>query len=104
MRVVIENGDTRRLTWERWTGWPLTVLAIGFLIAYAWPILDPGMSDDARRACDLIQLGAYAPGHDAELDQAVRLQPQLTALLQQDMHDRAPLEASLRQLSGLIGG
>ncbi|GAB4037567.1 MAG: flagellar protein export ATPase FliI [Rubrivivax sp.] len=56
------------------------------------------------KARDLIQLGAYAPGHDAELDQAVRLQPQLTALLQQDMHDRAPLEASLSQLSALIGG
>jgi flagellum-specific ATP synthase len=56
------------------------------------------------KARDLIALGAYAPGHDGELDQAVRLHPQLTALLQQDMHDRATLEASLRQLSAVITG
>jgi flagellum-specific ATP synthase len=51
------------------------------------------------KARDLIQLGAYAPGHDAELDLAVKLQPRLNALLQQDMHDRATLAASLQQLS-----
>jgi flagellum-specific ATP synthase len=56
------------------------------------------------KARDLIALGAYAPGHDSELDQAVRLHPQLTALLQQDMHDRASLEASLRHLSSVIAG
>ena len=44
-----------------------------------------------NKARDLIQLGAYAPGHDAELDLAVRLQPQMSALLQQDMHERATL-------------
>ena len=54
------------------------------------------------KARDLIQLGAYAPGHDPELDLAVRLQPQLTALLQQDMHDRSPLPASRQQLCRLI--
>jgi flagellum-specific ATP synthase len=52
-----------------------------------------------NKARDLIQLGAYAPGHDAELDLAVKLQPQLVALLQQDMHDRATLPASLKQLA-----
>jgi flagellum-specific ATP synthase len=51
-----------------------------------------------NKARDLIQLGAYAPGHDAELDLAVRLQPQINALLQQDMHDRAALSASQQQL------
>jgi flagellum-specific ATP synthase len=54
------------------------------------------------KARDLIQLGAYAPGHDPELDLAVRLQPQLMALLQQDMHDCAPLEASRKQLCNLL--
>jgi flagellum-specific ATP synthase len=54
------------------------------------------------KARDLIQLGAYTPGHDAELDLAVRLQPQLVALLQQDMHDRATLPASLKQLAALL--
>ena len=51
-----------------------------------------------NKARDLIQLGAYAPGHDLELDTAVRLQPQINALLQQDMHDRAAFSPSLQQL------
>ena len=55
-----------------------------------------------NKARDLIQLGAYAPGHDAELDLAVRTQPQLVALLQQDMHDRATLPASLKQLAATV--
>jgi flagellum-specific ATP synthase len=56
------------------------------------------------KARDLIALGAYQPGHDAELDLAVKLQPQLAALLQQDMHDRAPLDMSRAQLNKLLGG
>jgi flagellum-specific ATP synthase len=56
------------------------------------------------KARDLIQLGAYAPGHDPELDLAVRLQPQINALLQQDMHERAVLEASRRQLAAVVAG
>ena len=56
-----------------------------------------------NKARDLIQIGAYAPGHDAELDLAVRLQPQMNTLLQQDMHDRAPLDASLAQLASIVG-
>ncbi len=55
------------------------------------------------KARDLIALGAYQPGHDAELDLAVKLQPQLSALLQQDMHDRAPLDMSRAQLAKLLG-
>jgi flagellum-specific ATP synthase len=51
------------------------------------------------KARDLIQLGAYAPGSDAELDAALRAQPKLIALLQQDMHDNAPLDASCTQLA-----
>jgi len=51
------------------------------------------------KARDLIQLGAYTPGHDADLDAAIRAQPRLAALLQQDMHDRAPLDASVDQLA-----
>jgi flagellum-specific ATP synthase len=54
------------------------------------------------KARDLIQLGAYQPGHDAELDLAVRLQPQLMSLLQQGMHDRAPMDASRVQLCRMV--
>ena len=56
------------------------------------------------RARDLIQLGAYTPGHDPELDMAVRLQPAMTALLQQDMHERATLAASVHQLRMALQG
>ena len=56
-----------------------------------------------NKARDLIQLGAYAPGHDAELDTAVRLGPAMRALLQQDMRENAPLEASVQQLRAVIG-
>jgi len=56
----------------------------------------------ANKARDLIQLGAYQSGHDAELDLAVRLQPQMNALLQQDMHESAALATSCAQLRHLI--
>ena len=55
-----------------------------------------------NKARDLIQLGAYAAGHDAELDEAVRLQPHLSALLQQDMHEPAALDDSFARLCGVI--
>ena len=56
-----------------------------------------------NKARDLIQLGAYTPGHDSELDTAVRLHPQMTELLQQDMHKPASLPQSLRELRGVVG-
>jgi len=55
-----------------------------------------------HKARDLIQLGAYAPGHDSELDTAVALHPQMTALLQQNMHEPAPLAASVSQLQKVL--
>jgi flagellum-specific ATP synthase len=55
-----------------------------------------------NKARDLIQLGAYAPGHDSELDTAVRLQPRFAELLQQDMHARVGLELSRRQLGDVL--
>jgi flagellum-specific ATP synthase len=55
-----------------------------------------------NKARDLIQLGAYQSGHDAELDTAVRLQPQMNALLQQDMHESAALDSSRAQLFHLM--
>ena len=52
-----------------------------------------------NKARDLIQLGAYAPGHDPELDAAVRLQPAIEQFLQQDMLEQSRLEASLSHLA-----
>ncbi|UUX94879.1 flagellar protein export ATPase FliI [Aquabacterium sp. J223] len=57
-----------------------------------------------NKARDLIALGAYQPGHDAELDSAVRLQPALAALLQQDMHEHAPLDEAAEQLAAIVAG
>ncbi|HEX7640068.1 MAG TPA: flagellar protein export ATPase FliI [Burkholderiaceae bacterium] len=54
------------------------------------------------RARDLIQLGAYAPGADPELDAAVKMAPRLTALLQQDMHEQSTLAESRHQLGKAI--
>jgi len=54
------------------------------------------------KARDLIQLGAYAPGHDTDLDTAVQLHPLMTALLQQDMYCPASLADSVQQLRSVI--
>jgi flagellum-specific ATP synthase len=56
------------------------------------------------KARDLIALGAYKPGHDAELDAAVRAQPALAAMLQQGMHECAPLDASVARLAECTRG
>jgi len=55
-----------------------------------------------NKARDLIQLGAYSPGHDVELDLAVRLSTPMTALLQQGMNESASLQSSLSQLKSSI--
>jgi flagellum-specific ATP synthase len=56
-----------------------------------------------EKARDLIQLGAYNPGHDAELDQAVRLHPAIASMLQQNMDQRAGLDASVAALQRVLG-
>jgi flagellum-specific ATP synthase len=55
-----------------------------------------------NKARDLIALGAYAMGHDAELDAAVRLHAPMTRLLQQDMFERATLAESVALLERAI--
>jgi flagellum-specific ATP synthase len=54
------------------------------------------------KARDLIQLGAYAAGNDPELDMAVRLNPAMNKLLQQGMHDAAPMAQCVHQLRALM--
>ena len=46
--------------WERRTGWPLTVAALLFLVAYAWPILQLNMP--VSRAHDLAVFGVVLWG------------------------------------------
>jgi len=55
-----------------------------------------------QRNRDLISVGAYAPGHDAQLDRAIALYPKIEAFLQQPMHERADYAAATRQLHGLF--
>ncbi|RZI84457.1 MAG: flagellar protein export ATPase FliI [Rubrivivax sp.] len=55
------------------------------------------------KAKDLIQLGAYVPGHDHDLDQAVRLHSPMVSMLQQDMHLPARLDDSVDQLRLIVG-
>lgn len=55
-----------------------------------------------QRNRDLISVGAYAPGHDAQLDQAIALYPKIEAFLQQTMHERADYAAATSQLHGLF--
>jgi flagellum-specific ATP synthase len=54
------------------------------------------------KARDLIQLGAYTPGHDPELDLAVRLNPRMNELLQQGMHKPAAMAQSVKELRALV--
>jgi flagellum-specific ATP synthase len=53
-----------------------------------------------RDAEDLINIGAYVPGSNAEIDRSVRLMPQINHFLRQGMREAAPfatLEAQLAQ-------
>ena len=55
-----------------------------------------------QRSRDLISVGAYSSGHDAALDEAIRMQPMLETFLQQGMRQRHPHDASLRELAALF--
>ncbi|RTL28880.1 MAG: flagellar protein export ATPase FliI [Burkholderiales bacterium] len=68
--------------------------------------------DDARRfrqlwsryskARDLIQLGAYTPGGDHDLDLAVKLHPHMANMLQQGMNTPAHLHDSVDELHQIV--
>ena len=67
--------------WERATHWPLMAAAVAFLVAYAWPILDPGLPAAAVRAAEVDDVGRLAalrrglPGPAVALPVAVGLRP-----------------------------
>jgi flagellum-specific ATP synthase len=52
---------------------------------------------------ELIQVGAYHPGTNPELDEAIRVQERLKAFLQQDMHQRVDIEHTRAELVALMG-
>jgi voltage-gated potassium channel len=45
--------------WERRTDWPMTALAVVFLAAYAWPILDEGLSTNAVDAFGVVSVAIW---------------------------------------------
>ncbi|WP_395316976.1 flagellar protein export ATPase FliI [Variovorax sp. UC74_104] len=55
-----------------------------------------------QRNRDLISVGAYAPGHDLQLDQAIAMYPRIEGLLQQSMDERAGYEESIAHLESLF--
>uniref|UniRef100_UPI000D34C0EB flagellar protein export ATPase FliI n=1 Tax=unclassified Variovorax TaxID=663243 RepID=UPI000D34C0EB len=55
-----------------------------------------------QRNRDLISVGAYAPGHDPQLDQAIAMYPRIEAFLQQPMDERTAYAESIAQLEGLF--
>ena len=57
-----------------------------------------------QRNRDLISVGAYSPGHDPQLDQAVQLFPRLEYFLQQQIEERADVAEAKQSLSAIVGG
>jgi flagellum-specific ATP synthase len=51
-----------------------------------------------QKGSDLVQIGAYVQGADAELDEAIRLHAPMNDLLRQDMYVSASLASSVSQL------
>jgi flagellum-specific ATP synthase len=51
-----------------------------------------------KRAEDIISIGAYTPGANAKLDQAVQLKPAIDSFLKQDVNDNEPFQDTLSQL------
>jgi flagellum-specific ATP synthase len=47
-------------------------------------------------------VGAYAPGHDAQLDQAIALYPRIEAFLQQTMDERVGYADATAQLNAIF--
>ena len=51
---------------------------------------------------ELIRIGAYKPGADAAVDEAVRVRPALEAFLSQQREDRTSIEAGFSQLEAAL--
>jgi flagellum-specific ATP synthase len=51
---------------------------------------------------ELVRIGAYAKGADAEVDEAVRLWPQIEAFLQQDVHEVTTPDDAIASLEALL--
>jgi voltage-gated potassium channel len=67
---MVDDNATRVEAWERRAEIPLVLLALAFLVAYAWPVLDRDLAPDLHERLRLVSWtvwGAFA------IDLAVRL-------------------------------
>jgi len=53
-------GLSRRARWEEAAEWPLTGAAMLFLVAYAYPILNPDLSETADAVAQWVTWGTWA--------------------------------------------
>ncbi len=53
------TDETRRERWEELGNWPLTIAALLFLGAYAWPILEPDLTGAWATFCRVVTVGAW---------------------------------------------
>ncbi len=56
MTAIAPVGPSRRERWEARADWPLTIAALAFLVAYAWPIVDPTLDQPWRDVCRTVSL------------------------------------------------
>lgn len=56
-----------------------------------------------QRNRDLISVGAYSPGSDPKLDQAVQMYPRLEGFLQQGMSERATISDAVAAMNNVTG-
>ena len=52
---------------------------------------------------DLINIGAYVKGSNAEIDQAIEKHTAIVAFLQQDVHDKFTLEQAIEEMARIVG-
>jgi flagellum-specific ATP synthase len=55
-----------------------------------------------QRSRDLLAVGAYVPGADAVLDEAVKRYPEMQAMLMQDLRERVDLSCARASLAALL--
>jgi len=55
-----------------------------------------------NRARDLVDIGAYAPGSNPEIDRALALMPKIKAFLQQPPEEATPFEETVSRLIGIL--
>jgi len=55
-----------------------------------------------KRAEDLIQIGAYAPGSNSQIDEAIKKMPEINRFLRQGIDEKMDFKESVDLLSGIF--